>query len=172
VINGRIDRIDLEYLNDKPTGRYIVYDYKISNSKLLRDILKGDAIQVVLYYFAAEKILRSKGLNPNCVALVYYDITKTCEGHKPKISGIIVDETRNILNITRKTNTVLNSNLEVIFTHIKKNFVENSIKGINNGMFTLPTKCRYINSYGFKCDFQDICRYNPITSKNKREDLI
>lgn len=172
VINGRIDRIDLEYLNDKPTGRYIVYDYKISNSKLLRDILKGDAIQVVLYYFAAEKILRSQGLNPNCVALVYYDITKTCEGHKPKISGIIVDETRNILNITRKTNTVLNSNLEVIFTHIKKNFVENSIKGINNGMFTLPTKCRYINNYGFKCDFQDICRYNPITSKNKREDLI
>lgn len=171
-IYGRIDRVDLEYSENKPTGRYIVYDYKMSNAGSLSDILKGDAIQVIIYYSAVEELLRSKGLNPECVALVYYDITKTLERGKPKISGIIVDETRKILDIDRKTNTVLQNNLDVIFTHINKNFIENSIKGINKGLFTLPKKCKYINNYGYKCDFQDICRYNPIVLMNKREETI
>jgi len=171
-IYGRIDRVDLEYSGNKPTGRYIVYDYKMSNAGSLSDILKGDAIQVIIYYSAVEKLLKSKGLNPKCVALVYYDINKTIERGKPKISGVIVDETRKILDIDRKTNTVLEENLDVIFTHINKNFIENSIKGINKGLFTLPKKCKYINNYGYKCDFQDICRYNSIVLMNKREETI
>lgn len=171
-INGRIDRVDLEYIDDKPTGRYVVYDYKISNTKALRDVLKGDAIQVVFYYYAVEKLLRSKGLNPDCVALVYYDITKTCDEKKPKFSGIIVEETRKILNVDGRTNTVLKSNLEVVFSHVNNNFIDNSIKDINRGIFTLPNKCIYINNYGYNCEFQDICRYDEIASKNKREVLI
>ncbi|WDC84788.1 PD-(D/E)XK nuclease family protein [Caloramator sp. mosi_1] len=90
-IKGRIDRVDVEYDGDNPTGRYIIQDYKISNAKGLSDMLKGDAIQVVLYYYVVNKILTEKlGKTPECVGLVYYDINDTVNKNKKQLSGIIV----------------------------------------------------------------------------------
>lgn len=168
-IVGRIDRVDMEYSGDTPTGRYIIHDYKISNAKGLSEILKGETIQVALYYYAVEEILKSKGLEPQCIAMVYYDIAKSLDKKKPQFAGIVIDENKKILGLDGRSNTVLHENLDVVLTHINKNFIEDSIRGIKNGVFTLPKVCSYVGGFGISCDFEDVCRYDSSRMARKSE---
>ncbi|MCX7951476.1 MAG: exodeoxyribonuclease V subunit gamma [Clostridiales bacterium] len=168
-IVGRIDRVDMEYDGDVPTGRYIIHDYKISNAKGLTDILKGETIQIALYYYAVEEILKSKGISPQCIAMVYYDIAKTLEKNKPQFAGIVIDENKKILGLDGRSNTVLDENIDIVLKHINKNFIENSINGIKNGVFTLPKVCSYLGGFGISCDFEDVCRYDSARIARKSE---
>lgn len=171
-IIGRIDRVDMEYSDGMPTGRYIIHDYKISNAKGLSDILKGETIQVALYYYAVEEILKSNGFSTQCIALVYYDIAKTIEKNKPQFAGIVIDENKKILGLDGRSNTVLEENLDIVLTHINKNFIEDSINGIKNGVFTLPKVCSYSGGFGISCDLEDVCRYDRARLEGKDEVII
>lgn len=175
-IKGRIDRVDMEYDGDNPTGRYIIQDYKISNARGLSDMLKGDAIQVVLYYYVVNNIIEKNiDIKPECLALSYYDVNQTIEKENKKISGIIVakdDKEFEILDINKRTNTVAKENFDVVITHITDNFIKESIEKIKKAVFTIPKICEIQSGNNFSCDFEDVCRYNKLRLLGKDEVKI
>ncbi|WP_027308509.1 PD-(D/E)XK nuclease family protein [Caloramator sp. ALD01] len=173
-IKGRIDRVDMEYNGDKPTGRYIIQDYKISNAKSLGDMLKGEAIQVVLYYYVVNSILEEElEIKPECVGLLYYDINKTLDENKKKLSGIIIEEHNNDFEIVSKKawnrTTVAKENFDVVITHITQNYIKESIEKIKRAVFTLPKICEVQSAFNLSCDYEDVCRYNKLRLLNKCE---
>lgn len=175
-IKGRIDRVDMEYDGDIPTGRYIIQDYKISNTKALGEILKGEAIQVVLYYYKVNKILQEElKKSPECLALVYYDINSSIKENKKKISGIIVAKDKDELKVLKThhtTRTVARENFEVVLTHITQNFINESIEKIKKAIFTLPKICEFQKAFNFSCDYEDVCRYSKQRLSGKSEVKI
>ncbi|MBZ4662707.1 MAG: hypothetical protein JG776_389 [Caloramator sp.] len=175
-IKGRIDRVDMEYDGDKPTGRYIIQDYKISNAKALGDMLKGEAIQVVLYYYVVNRILEEElEKTPECLALVYYDINATVENNSKKISGIIVAKDKEELKILKthhQTRTIAKENFNVVIPHITDNFIKDSIEKIKKAVFTLPKICEVQSAFNYSCDYEDVCRYNKLRLLNKCEVKI
>ncbi|SKA79728.1 ATP-dependent helicase/DNAse subunit B [Caloramator quimbayensis] len=172
-IKGRIDRVDMEYDGDNPTGRYIIQDYKISNAKALGDMLKGEAIQVVLYYYVVNSILKDVlEKTPECLALVYYDINATIENNNKKISGIIVAKDKDELKTLKthhQTRTVARENFDVVLTHITENFIKDSIENIKKAVFTLTKICEIQSAFNLSCDYEDVCRYNKLRLLNKCE---
>ncbi|SEF60704.1 ATP-dependent helicase/DNAse subunit B [Caloramator fervidus] len=160
-IKGRIDRVDMEILDGKPTGYFVVYDYKKGDvkDKNLIGILKGNDIQISTYFYVVQNILREKGFDPKAIALLYYSIKNTAKEGKPKYSGIIIEDTKNKIGVKGKTVTLSCDNFDTVLEYIKKSHIESRIERIKKGDFTLPLNCPKKGFNKFSCSFSDICRY-------------
>lgn len=154
---ARVDRVDLEYDGNRPTGRFIIYDYKTKNSKNLRRCLEDRDLQLIIYYHLVKKaLIKDLGLpDPECIALLYYSIEDA------GFEGIIVDEERKALSKNRgNMDTVSRSNFEFVMDYFK-NLAVHVIRDIKKGDFVLPKKCFSYNSFsGYKCKYQNVCRFD------------
>ncbi|KRQ87140.1 ATP-dependent helicase/deoxyribonuclease subunit B [Caloramator mitchellensis] len=176
-IKGKIDRIDLEVIDGNPTGYFVVYDYKRGGvgSKNLSGILKGDDIQIPLYYYAAIEKLKKNGFEPKCMALLYYSIKDTLkeiekentkkdkkkEFLRPKFSGIIIEEKRETLGFAKNTDTLSEVNLDTAIEHVRLNFIAEKIEQIKRGEFIFPFECPALKPFSsYFCPFLSVCRYD------------
>ncbi|MCX7903912.1 MAG: PD-(D/E)XK nuclease family protein [Caloramator sp.] len=162
-LKGRIDRIDMEVVNGEPTGYFVIYDYKAGDvsKKNLPGLLKGNDVQIPIYSYVVEKMLRKKGFDPKFIALLYYSISKTAKDGKARFSGIIIEETKKKIKVAASTATLIYENLDIVLEHIKKNFIEARIEKIRNGDFTLPLDCPNNREYSkFQCPFEGVCRFD------------
>jgi len=162
-LKGRIDRIDMEIINGEPTGYFVIYDYKTGDvsKKNLPGLLKGTDVQIAIYSYVVEKILRKKGFDPKFIALLYYSISKTAKDGKPRFSGIIIEETKKKINVASSTATLIYENLDVVLEHIMKNFIESRIEKIRDGDFTLSLDCPNNREYSkLNCPFEGVCRFD------------
>ncbi|HPZ06719.1 MAG TPA: PD-(D/E)XK nuclease family protein [Candidatus Eremiobacteraeota bacterium] len=156
MIRGVVDRVDLEMDEQNCfTGRFIIYDYKNSSTKELKNSVEGKDFQLPLYYLAIGEQLKDKfpDVNPECIALLYYSIKE----HKK--SGIVrSDMKKNIFNRGGPGYTVGKENMIVLMEYISRKTSE-VIEKIKNGVFTLPCLCPMENSK-YPCDYRKICRYD------------
>ncbi|MBS4536751.1 PD-(D/E)XK nuclease family protein [Clostridium sp. D2Q-14] len=143
---GKIDRIDIK------ENEAIIYDYKTSNAKRLKDILEGTSLQLPVYLM----VLKSKGFNPIAGG---YIIIKNGEYSYP-----MVKEKYNYLLEEKKT--LSEEEWEKVIDTTKDK-INRYVKGIKEGDFRLqPTNC---SPY---CPYKDICRYNKkrIEQKERIKD--
>lgn len=131
---GKIDRIDG---ND---SEFIIYDYKTSYGKKIKDILKGTSLQLPVYLMA----IQNKNLNPFAAGYItikdgkysYPIVKKEYKELVNEKKGLNIDEWNDIINKT-------------------KNNIIKYVNGIKRGDFRVsPTNC---SPY---CPYQDICRYD------------
>ncbi|MGI6114384.1 MAG: PD-(D/E)XK nuclease family protein, partial [Mahellales bacterium] len=91
AFKSRIDRIDLEYRTDtgRPTGRFIIYDYKKKNVHGLDDLLKSRDSQLPIYYNSlVDSLKKELGLSEvDCMGLMYLGVEESSSGHK--VDGVI-----------------------------------------------------------------------------------
>lgn len=141
---GKIDRIDL--LEDKA----IVYDYKTSYDKKIKDILEGSSLQLPVYLMA----LKAKGYNPIAGGYIKindgeYSYPMVKEEYAPLIDEkkfLNEEEWEQILDITKEKINIY-------------------VKGIKSGDFKVkPTNC---SPY---CPYKNICRYNKERIQLKEGD--
>ncbi len=164
MIRGVADRVDLE-MDEKNcfTGRFIIYDYKNSSTKELKDSVEGKDFQLPLYYLAIGEQLKDEfpDVNPECMALLYYSIKEN------KKRGIVrSDLKKNIFNRGGPTYTVGKENMIVLMEYISRKTSE-LIENINNGVFPLTVSCPHGTGY-YNCNYRKICRYDRyrIAEKN------
>jgi ATP-dependent helicase/DNAse subunit B len=162
LFTANIDRVDLEYEEDKPTGRFIMYDYKKKNKKSTRDCLGGRDFQLAVYYQCIQKELKKKlpQVPLECLGLLYYAI------EKPDRDGLIRDEYKKPLGKSRKLDTLCG----VAFT-TSMEFLDDKIKELSSriasGNFTLKDSCP-LDGTGFQCEFYQACRFDRYRIRNKR----
>ena len=61
ILKGVADRVDLEVSpNGAYTGRFIIYDYKKSGIKGIKECIEGSDFQLPLYYSAFKNIIKDK----------------------------------------------------------------------------------------------------------------
>lgn len=149
---ANVDRVDVEFDKDKPTGRFIVYDYKKSSVPDIKNILCGEDFQLGIYYYCVLNFLTKEfGIsNPECVGLIYYSI------EDKKRDGLIVEEYKKAIN-SRKKDTVSKENFKYILDFIKDQAII-IIEKITKKEFKMPIACPE-NAYEFKCGYKGICRY-------------
>jgi len=158
-ITCKIDRIDVS--NDG--NRFILYDYKTgSASYALSTIIKGENIQLIPYYYAAKNLLEKNNINAECAGLVFYSIKKTAKDLKKTLSGIISEGNKHILNKDKRTDTILNSNIDILAEFVRQVHLKKLIDEIREGNISFRDTCPVDNSFSyFSCDYKDICRFNP-----------
>lgn len=151
-IVANVDRVDVEFDKDKPTGRFIVYDYKKSSFPDIKSILCGEDFQLGIYYYCVLNFLAKEfGIsNPECMGLIYYSIEDR------KRDGLIVEEYKKIIN-SRKKDTVSKENLKYILDFIKDQAII-IIEKITKKEFKMPIVCPD-DGYRFRCGYKGICRY-------------
>ncbi len=162
IFIANIDRVDLEYEDDKPTGRFIMYDYKKKNKKSTRDCLGGADFQLAVYYQCIQRELKTRLPEAplECMGLLY------CSIEKPDRDGLIRDEYKKSLGKSRKQDTLGQAG----FTYSME-FLDERIKELSgriaSGNFTLKDSCP-IEGTGFKCEFYQACRFDRYRIRNKR----
>lgn len=157
LIRGRIDRVDLEIdESGEYTGKFIIYDYKKSNGKTLKECVEMKDFQLPIYYLAIVDYLKKKFVlkNPKCLALLYYSIESKAK------SGIVRKEIKKHLFQGRSgpRDLVGENNLKILVEWIIARGGE-VIEEIRKGKFTLPHTCIFESST-FKCKYSPICRYD------------
>jgi ATP-dependent helicase/nuclease subunit B len=153
--NANIDRVDLEMAGGKPTGRFVVYDYKTKSINSFRDILKGDDLQLPLYaLLTTQAVVRALG-NPQacCLAVLSYSITK-----KEK-KGMCRDDWRKALGL--RTRGIHPKLWDPLMDGFKQRILRTVAK-IREGRFELPEVCPYQGEFTpYTCDYRYMCRYHP-----------
>lgn len=162
---ARVDRVDLEFENSRPTGRFLIMDYKTKSGRNLRDCLEDRDFQLVMYYHLVKKALR-KDLNlpdPECISLLYCDL-ENC-----RYEGIIVEEERKPLGKNRGSiDTISRDNFEFVMDYFK-DLAAHLIHDIKNGNFAPPERCPFVNTYsGHRCKYRIICRYDGTKLSGKK----
>lgn len=158
---ANIDRVDLEYDGDKPTGRYIMYDYKKKNKKGIRDCLGGNDFQLAVYYHSIQDVLKTElpEAELECLGLMYYTIEKS------ERDGLIREEYKKYLK-SKKRDTLgeagFTASMEFLNGRIKE------LAGrIASGDFVLKDSCP-MDGKAFQCEFRQACRFDRYRMRNKR----
>ncbi len=164
VIKGIVDRVDFEFGEEGIfTGRFIIYDYKKSGIKGIRDCIDGKDFQLPVYYIAIKDHIKRKfGANQSeCIALLYYSIEKLSR------NGIVRSDMKKCLfkGNTGPRDLVGCNNLDVLIEWVIK-LGATRIDEIRQGRFVLPFNC-YSDVTGWKCEYGSICRYDKYRIGNK-----
>lgn len=161
LFTANIDRVDLEY-EDKPTGRFIMYDYKKKNKKITRDCIGGNDFQLAIYYHCIQQELKTRlpQVPLECLGLMYYTI------EKPDRDGLIRDEYKKLLGKSRKQDTLGEAGFAASMEFLDERIKELSGR-IASGDFTLKDSCPFDGS-SFKCEFYQACRFDRYRIRNKR----
>lgn len=160
---ANIDRVDLEYEGDKPTGRFLMYDYKKKNTKSIRDCLDGGDFQLAVYYHSMQKVLKSEmpQTKLECLGLMYYSIEK-CER-----DGLIREEYKKLYN-SGKRDTLMETGFSVSMAFLNERIKELSGR-ISSGDFALKDYCPKADSFNSPpCPFRQACRFDRYRIRNKR----
>ncbi|MBS4539102.1 exodeoxyribonuclease V subunit gamma [Clostridium sp. D2Q-11] len=140
---GKIDRIDVR------GNEAIVYDYKTSYGKSIKDILDGTSLQIPVYLMA----LKAKGYNP--IAGGYITIKDGGYSH-PMVK-------RESINLVDEKKSLNDEEWQQVIETTKAK-INKYINGIKSGDFKVkPTNC---SPY---CPFKNICRYNKERIQLKEE---
>lgn len=170
-LKGVVDRVDLEYEKVegglKPTGAYVIYDYKRKSSssspKNLKDIVSGRDCQLPIYYYLAEEQLKNilKLENIRCMGLLYMyveNLNKTA----PKASGILLNEDKKALGYSRSEG-ISTPAFKVVVQQVQ-DLVKEALTNIKSGSFNYKPYCYHKeSSFAYPCRYGNLCRY----SKNK-----
>lgn len=157
LLRGVVDRVDLEMdKNGEYTGKFIIYDYKKSSGKTLKDCLEVKDFQLPIYYLAIEDYLQKTFAleNPECLALLYYSIEKNSR------SGIVSKDFKKHLfkGSTGPRDLVGKNNLAILIEWIASRGGQ-LIEDIRQGKFNLPEACNSDTGI-FSCSYRSICRYD------------
>lgn len=152
-IKGFIDRVDLEYdQKQELTGRYIIYDYKTSNAKTLKDCIEGLDYQLPIYHSAVNELLKNKhGIqNPECLALIYYSIKESNR------RGIVRKDIKKSLfkGKTGPRDLLGPDNIRVVMKWVEEE-ADKLVNCIQSGRFMPPRNCPWTN-----CPFTSVCRHD------------
>jgi ATP-dependent helicase/nuclease subunit B len=156
-LRAHVDRVDLEYENGTATGRYVVYDYKRKSVKSLRDILKGDDLQLPVYVLLTQKkVARElKRANAECMGALFYSITKK------ERKGLYKDDWREALGFSSRSRGIHADQWDTLMDGFRQR-IQSLAERIRTGDFTLPGHCPLQGPYAaFRCDFENMCRYHP-----------
>jgi len=162
LFTAKIDRVDLEYEGDKPTGRYIMYDYKKSNKSDTKYCLMGKDFQLAVYYHCIQSVLKTKMPEAplECLGLMYYVI------EDPELDGLIREEYKKPLGKSRKRDTLGETGFTATMEFMNDRIKELAGR-IASGDFALKDSCPMEGkSYG--CDFSQACRFDRYRMRNKR----
>lgn len=163
-INSRIDRIDLELEKVdgeyKPTGRYIVYDYKKKTISGIDEILSKEDCQLAFYHFFVEELLRErlKLQEVDCMALLYMSIEGT--GKSVSKDGLYRTEYKKALDMSGKK---FDMDREIFYSFLNylKGLIEEAISSIGQGHFPYKVSCGCFDKFSHTyCDFTEVCRYS------------
>lgn len=167
-ITCRIDRVDLEYklINGefKPTGKYIVYDYKKRTSPQISDMLEKKNCQIAFYYYFVQQYLKEKlqPYEPDCMALLYFSVENTDKSVKK--DGLYRTEFKKEIGFTGNSKFDMDSEMFYTFLEFLKEVIEQAIENIKEGHFPYSFSCSCFESNSHSsCYFKDTCRY----SRNK-----
>jgi ATP-dependent helicase/nuclease subunit B len=157
VIKGVVDRVDFEVDEEGIfTGKFIIYDYKKSNIRGIRNCVEGKDFQLPVYYIAAKNhITRRFGISqPECIGLLYYSIEGLTR------NGIVRSDMKKYLfkGNTGPRDLVGSNNLDVLIEWIM-NLGAKRIDQIRQGKFNLPLIC-YTDVSMWGCEYSTICRYD------------
>lgn len=156
---GIIDRVDIEFdKENKPTGKFIIYDYKRSSASTLTDCIQGKDLQLAIYYYCLVQKLQNEYeiVNPECIGLLYYSIEKNGR------DGIIRKDYKKQIGLGSKRNVVSKDKFIGVLEHLKS-WTDNIIIRIQDGDYSLPYECD--PTY---CDYKTICRYDKYRIANKK----
>lgn len=154
LLRGITDRVDLEI--DKAgnyTRRYIIFDYKKSGIKGLKECIEGKDFQLPLYIPGIEALIKEKYSveKPECLALLYYSIEKL------EWKGIIRSDIKSALFDSKKRPQVIAAqNMKALMEWIEGE-VEKTIGYIRKGAFMIPKECP---AGFFDCRYKRMCRYD------------
>ncbi len=154
-LKATIDRVDLEYSGNEATGRFVVYDYKRKKIKNLRDILKGEDLQLPLYALLGQQAVpRALDLPAGeCMGALFYSITKL------ERKGLYRDDWKKALGFRgRGIHAGQWPGLMAGFSLR----IQTMVKHIRGGDFVLPRHCPLQGPFAaYRCDYTDMCRYQP-----------
>ncbi|MBK5242526.1 PD-(D/E)XK nuclease family protein [Clostridium sp.] len=169
-----VDRVDLEfeYVDNqfKPTGKYMVYDYKKRKVSDIASILGREDCQIVIYYYMVEYLLKNKfskllkSRELDCMGLIYLSVEKQNKTGLIK-EGLYRTEYKASTDFGRKHFDV-NKDMFNILTRYVRDLVIDAAKDIKAGKFNYKSNCDSFDGKsfgGYSCSFKDVCRYN----KNK-----
>ncbi|MDN5277478.1 MAG: ATP-dependent helicase/nuclease subunit [Clostridiales bacterium] len=162
VIRGVADRVDMEAdAKGRFTGRYIIYDYKKSGIKSIKECIEGTDFQLPLYHAAVDEMIKRRfGVkNPECLALLYYSIEKL------EWNGIIRKDIKNALFEGKKgpRTTPAKGNMQVVLSWSLKEAAK-VIDRIRQGYFMPQKECP---AGIFGCAYSGMCRHDQARMARK-----
>ncbi len=162
IIRGVVDRVDMEMdAKGRFTGRYIIYDYKKSGIKSIRECIEGSDFQLPLYYAAIDEIIKRRfGIEKaECLALLYYSIEKL------EWNGIIRKDIKNALFEGRKgpRTTPAKGNMQVVLAWSLEEAAK-VINRIRQGYFMPQRECP---AGIFGCTYSGMCRHDQARMARK-----
>lgn len=162
LFTASIDRVDMEYEGDRPTGRYIMYDYKRRNAKGTKDCLRGSDFQLAVYYHCIQNVLKTEFAETplECLGLMYYTI------EEPNRDGFIREEYKKLLGKSKKQDTLGEPGFAASMEFLNGRIKELAAR-IASGDFALKDSCP-MNGPGFQCRFRQACRFDRYRMRNKR----
>jgi ATP-dependent helicase/nuclease subunit B len=164
-LQANLDRVDLEYRDGEPTGRFMVYDYKLKTIKTLRDILKGEDLQLPVYVLLSERAVASELRMPDvqCMGALFLSITKL------ERKGIYRDGWKKALGFHGRG--IHDDQWDVLMAGFR-NRIASLTERIRDGDFCLPRHCPLQGSFApFRCDYTNMCRYHSERMANKGGDV-
>jgi len=169
-----VDRVDLEFEYEgnqwKPTGRYMLYDYKKHKISNIETILERKDCQIVIYYYMVEYILKNKfselfkNKKLDCMGLIYLSVEGKTKTTLEK-DGLYRTEYKACTDFGRKHFDV-NKDIFNILTEYVRDLVIEASQDIKAGKFNYRSNCDSFDEKGYggySCTFKNVCRYN----KNK-----
>lgn len=156
-LRGQIDRIDIiEIEIDGNKQQFsIIYDYKLSNGKSVRDMLRGLDVQIAIYLTATNKIFHT--IPKPVLGGGYYSITKI-----PRFSNVLIlSKYKDILEENHKYNLIEEESIREIMGYVWE--YQDQMK---NGNFQVRPQ-RGIQECQF-CDFRSVCRYETHRIQRKQ----
>jgi ATP-dependent helicase/nuclease subunit B len=169
-----VDRVDLECEYEgnqwRPTGKYIVYDYKKRKVSDISAILGREDCQIVIYYYMVEHILKSKFSKLlscrelDCMGLIYLSVEDQNKTGLIK-EGLYRTEYKACTDFGRKHFDV-NKDMFKLITEYVRDLVIEASQDIKEGKFNYCSNCNSFDEAsfgGYSCSFKNVCRYN----KNK-----
>jgi ATP-dependent helicase/nuclease subunit B len=169
-----VDRVDLEFEYEgeqwKPTGKYIVYDYKKRKISDVTAMIGREDCQIVIYYYMVEHLLKNrfsellKNRELDCMGLIYLSVEDQKKTGQVK-EGLYRTEYKACTDFGRKHFDVNKDMFKTIVEYVR-DLVIDAAKSIKAGKFNYRCSCDSFDekSYGgYSCTFKDVCKYN----KNK-----
>ncbi|HHU64014.1 MAG TPA: hypothetical protein GXZ32_07425 [Clostridiales bacterium] len=162
AFKSRIDRIDLEYSTDtgRPTGKFIIYDYKKKNVHGLDDLLKARDSQLPVYYSSLVDSLKEQLdlSHTDCMGLMYLGVEPS--GSRHKVDGVIRREYKCELGQARKHYLLDKEMFDAVMDFCRETLKE-AVRDIQRGRFHPPRMCTHKDGYSmFKCPWEGACRYH------------
>jgi len=156
-LRGKIDRIDVNF-----DGKHFkVYDYKLSGKKPNEEDLQlGISLQIPLYLFAAQQILRNElGEQFLPAAGIIYSLKFSREDFGPDEVKVVKRKAYDEASDEIKEQ-IIKANEELISHTLQK--IDELIKGISSGVYHLSKLKKREEKVCRLCSFKSVCRIQEV----------